>query len=110
MSESYRESKTETVTISSGGQNSEALSLDMMAWGCYQIPSTFTGTEVTVQFSINGTNFTNVPTEGSESNPATVTANGTYDLPVKTFTAPYCRLVSGSSEGADRTITVHLRS
>lgn len=99
-----------TLVIASGEQNSAAFGTGQATRGSFQVP-TFTGTAITVQVTNEDTptNFTSCPVEGNEANPITVTSNGTYALPVKTFNFKFFRLRSGSAEGASRTITVFLR-
>ena len=97
-------------TFANGATNGAVYALGQYAWGSYQIPAAFTGTTITVQYSVDGSNWTTVPTEGSETNPQTVTTNGTYRLPVMTFAAKFMRLVSGTAEGAARTVKLYLRS
>lgn len=100
-----------TCTIANGGTQSTPICTDGFITGTFSIPAAFTGTAVTVKFgNIKDGTFTAVPDMGDESNPQTVTTNGTYYLPLFTCSAKYFVLVSGSSEGADRTISVFLKS
>lgn len=94
---------TETRTIASAGTTSEAISLVNYTSGSFSIPSVFTGTTITPQYSNDNSNWTAV---GSA---ITVATNGTYDIPETFFNAKYGRLVAGSSQAADRTITLGLR-
>lgn len=97
------------MTIAAGEQNSTALGTGQATRGSFQIPSAFTGANVTVQVSHDGTNFVNCPVEGNEANPITVAASGTYAFPVKVFNFKYVRLRSASAEAAARTISVFTR-
>ena len=99
-----------TITIASGAQNSGAIGTGQATRGSFQLP-TFTGTAITVQVTNEDTptNFTSCPVEGNEANPITVTSNGTYSFPVKTFSFKYVRLRSGSAEGAERSISTFFR-
>ena len=98
-----------SVGIASGETNSDALALGGAAWGSFQIPATFTSATVEVEYSIDGSNWTSVPELTGETNPITVTTNGTYPLPAQTFCAKFARLVSAGAEGAARTIQIWLR-
>lgn len=105
-----RSADSAELTIPASAQASDSLETDRVAWGAYQIPSAFTGSTVTVEWSNDGTNWSTVTTSSGESNPQTVSTNGTYALPVLTAAARYFRLKSGSSEAAARTIKLHLKS
>jgi hypothetical protein len=98
-----------TLTIANSATNSTAHRTSGMGRGSFQV-GPFTGTTVTVQGSNDNqspTNWTNVGVEGNEVNPTTsVVDNGAYSLPLKTFNFKWFRLVSGSSEGAERTIRI----
>lgn len=93
----------ETRTIANAGTNSEAFDSGNATEGTFSLPGTFTGTTIQPQFSNGSTNWTNV---GST---IAVSANGTYPIPADVFKAKFGRLVSGSAEAAERTITLGLR-
>ena len=101
--------ETREVTIESGQPNSGVIDLGGGSQGSFQLPATFTGSDVLVQYSVDGTTFTDVPAITNESNPQSVTTNGTYYFPIKTFNARYARLVSSDNEGANRDIDIFLR-
>jgi hypothetical protein len=94
---------TETRTIANAGTTTEAINLTNYTSGSFSIPSAFTGTTITPQYSNDNSNWTAV---GSA---ITVATNGTYDIPSTFFNAKYGRFVAGSSQGAERTITFGLR-
>jgi len=102
-----RAPRIRTVTIASGGVNSTSFEPGRFAKGVFQLPSAITGTEFTVEYSIDGTTFTQVPVNAVESNPITsAAASRTYRLPKATFAARYARIVATTAQGAARTITV----
>lgn len=95
--------QTRTVVIASAATQSEAFVAGMATEGSFSIPAAFTGATVQPQFSNDATNWTAVGSAIS------VTANNTYAIPAGVFAARYGRLVSASSEAAERTITLGLR-
>lgn len=98
-----------SITISSGQTASAAFGTGQATRGSFQIPSDFTGATVTFKVSNDGVTFTNCPVEGNESVTPTVAASGTYAFPDKFFNFRYGQLVSGSAEGAARTLPCFLR-
>ena len=91
-----------TATILSGATDSQSILLQGDQ-GTFQIPAAITGNTIQPKMSNDGTNFTSVGSAIS------VSANGTYAIPSGCFAARYLKLVSASSEGADRAITVFTR-
>ena len=94
---------TETRTIANAGTTTEAISLVNYTSGSFSTPAAFTGTTVQPQYSNDNSNWTAVGSAIS------VSTNTTYDLPAAWFNARYGRLVSNSSEAAERIITLGLR-
>ena len=97
-----------SVTIANGAAASSTFSLGIRQWGCFQIPSAFTGATVTVKGSLDGVTFTTILPTNSD-NGQSVAANGTYQLPVNAVNFPFLQLVSASNEAAARTIPIFLR-
>jgi hypothetical protein len=91
------------VKIGTGASQSEIFEAGLVEGGSFSIPAAFTGTTIQCQFSNDGINWTNVDSAIS------VTANGTYVIPANVFKARIGRLVSNSSEAAERVITLGLR-
>ena len=97
------------VTIANTGTTSSTYETLGALKGSFQLP-TFTGTSLTINVSNDNTTFTACPVEGNEANPMTVSASGgAYSLPVKAFSFRYIQLVSGSAQGAARTILIVTR-
>lgn len=96
-----------TVTISSGG-TSVSFAPGRYAWGSVQLPATIDGTSLTFNYSNDDTNWTDVPTEGNESNPETVAANGTYRIPAMAFAAKFIQLVM-DTQNQDVEIKLYLK-
>lgn len=104
------ETKTATITIATSATISAVVELGASSVLGIEMPPTFTGTTLAIHgcATIGGTysvvNLSNV------SNPITVAAGGKYSLdPLLTAGWNYIKLVSGSSEAADRTITLQCR-
>jgi len=100
-----------TVTIAASGTNSSSFEVSLFAWGVFQLPSAISGTEFTVEFSIDGSTFYTVPPDSIGANPITgAVASRTYLLPLATFAARYARIVATTSQAAARTITLFLKT
>lgn len=95
--------QTRTVRIVAAATQSEPFEAGQGSEGSYSLPGAFTGATIQAQFSNDGVNWTNVDTAAS------VAANGTYVIPSNVFKARFGRLVSASSEAAERIITIGLR-
>ena len=104
-----RDTREFDITIASGETESPTFHLGEYMFGSYQLPSAFTGATVTINFSNDGSNWTAVPTLTHESNPETVSADGTYLLPSLAAGALAVQIVSASAEGAARTIKIYLK-
>lgn len=106
-----------SVTIPNGQTTSGEVSCELVTSGGYQLhaiefPAAMTGTAVTFTASrSSGGTFGSVRNVGgSAAYSITVTASAIVPVDWQVFsTLPYVKLVSGSAEGADRTIVVHLR-
>jgi len=109
--------KYTTVTISSGQTTSEVLSTELITNGEYQLhalefPAALTGTTMTFQGArdSDGTYVTIREVGGASAYSITIAASSGVTLDPRVFaTWPFIKLVSGSSEGADRSIVCHLR-
>jgi len=99
-----------TVTIASGGNNSTSFETSKFGWGTFQLPAAINGTEFTVQFSNDDTNFTDCPADAIGANPITCAADGTYFIPLAAFAARYARIVATNAQAAARTIALFLKS
>lgn len=85
------------------GTQSEAFDSGNGTEGSFSVPAAITGTTLQPQFSNDNVNWTAVGSAIS------VSANNTYPLPADLFKARFARLVSNSSEAAERTITLAIR-
>ena len=103
-----RDVGTHNVTIPSGS-TSATLGIGPAAWGVFQFPAAMTGTSLTIQFSVDKTNWTTVPTSGSEANPVSFVANQTVQIMTIAFSSGWIRFLSNGSEAADREIKVTLK-
>ena len=105
----------QSVTIASGGTASTGIEATGTNRGSFQLPSAFTGVTVTVQVSnanvatadlVPEATWTNCPVEGNEVAAITASTDDALCLPVKSANFRWLRLVSGSAEGAARTILI----
>lgn len=97
-------------TILSGATVSDAI--DLIGRGCLVIylPATFTGATITFQGSYDNVTFLALYNTSNTQMSMTVTQNRAYVLsPEDLVGIRYLKLVSGSAEGADRTITLVTR-
>lgn len=95
------------VTIASGQTASSAIDFRGRAGGGFRLPSTFTGTTITYQVSVDGNSYGSLYDQfGAQVVTASVAASRRYALPAELYGWPYFKIVSGSAEGADRTIAV----
>lgn len=97
-----------SVTISSGGTTSTSAVLHGCTPVLFLTPASLTGTSFTFQGSIDGgTTFTTMKYSFGTSVSYTVAANGLYILEPADFVGvDAIKIVSGSSEAADRTIKI----
>ena len=107
-----RSGNYQSVTIASGGTASTGIETVGTNRGSFQLP-TMTGTTIRVDVSNDVvasadlvTNWTTCPIEGNEVTPIVTASNGSYSMPVKAMNFRWQRLVSGSTEGAARTINI----
>jgi len=99
------------ISIAATEKNSSSFEVSRVAWGVFQLPAAISGTEFTVQFSVDGTNFTNAPPDSIGVNPITgAVANGTYFLPLATFAARYARIAATTQQAAACPIKIFMKS
>jgi hypothetical protein len=102
-----RADTTTTATILSGGSTSTSVDFMHASFGGLAIPAAFTGTSMT--FTVCGTIGGTYQALNDKYGTAVsmVVAQGkSYPLPMELAGWPYFKIVSGSSEGADRIITI----
>lgn len=106
-----RANSTATVTIASGATESGVLTLDGYAMGMIHLPSTYDGTALTFLVSPTyGGTYVALEDSSGAAVSLTVEASKAYALPEALFGAPYCKLVSGTSQTtSDTVIPVTLR-
>lgn len=109
----FRTSVTEVVTIASGGQNSTtfkpaASQTNGYARGSFVTPSSLTSTSFTFQVSVDGSTWVNLYDVFGAQISITVAASRAFPLPLELFDFAYARIVAGSAEGADRSISLRL--
>ena len=103
--------RNETVTIASSETDSTAIDCGGMVFTGFILPATFTGTAVT--FKVSDDNSTFYALKGSDGNDIsyTVAQGNAYAVENAVLFAGWrwIKIISGSSEGAERTIKVSLR-
>lgn len=111
-----------TVTIASGQTASSIIDARGYAWGVIEMPAAFTGT--TIGFSgittpntaallatdstVTGATFKNIYDETGTIYSLTAGTSRIIAIPAYVLACPFFKIVSGSSEGADRTLYVNL--
>lgn len=101
--------RTAAGTISSGGTTSGAISVRGGRIAAFYPGAAFTGTTITLQASVDGgTTFLPVYTSAGAAISYTVAAGHLtkFDPPLEGY--DYVKVVSGSTEGANRTVTLAL--
>lgn len=99
------------VVIANGGTVSAALQLQGLVLCGIQLPAAFTGTTLTFQASVDGTTFQPVKSTASGTALSYTVAQGTYvAIDPKDFQGiNYLKVVSGTAEGAARTLNLAVR-
>ena len=96
----------QTVTIASAGTVSGAVQADEFAAFGLMMPAAFTGTTLTFQVSGDGTTYQALYDRYNVAVSMTVAVNRHYDLPTELASWHSFKLVSGSAEGAARSLIV----
>lgn len=109
MSAIVRWTKKETVTIAADGDTSGSFQVGSSAAGSVTTPSALTGTTFTYEVSNDATTWSAVKdSAGDDISAVTVTTSKNYTLPAEVFSHKLARIKSGSSEAAQRSLTVFL--
>ena len=104
------EGSAQTVTIASSGTTSGAIFVGDFNAGSYLLPATMTGTAMTIHGSVDGVTWVAIRNDaGTALSAVTTAANGQYKIPAEAFAYQSIKFVSGSTEAAERTITVFLK-
>lgn len=99
--------KINTATIASGETVSDAVHLEDHVLCGFILPAAFTGASVTFRGSVNNSTYTTIYDYTNTAVGATVTQGRAYSLnPIDFLSWPYIKIVSGGSEGAERSITI----
>lgn len=102
-------SEVVSITIASGETVSGAFYAADAAHVAVELPATFTGTTLTFQVSTDNTTFQVLRDFQGNVVTAIVTQGVSYDLPEELVGWHYLKIVSGTAEGAARTLKVVLR-
>lgn len=95
-----------TVTIANGATVSSAFDARGFATIGFATPAALTGTAITFQVSHDNVTFVPLKTTANAAVSVTVTTSSAYTIPSEVKPWRYIKLVSGSAEGAARTITI----
>lgn len=98
-----------SATISSSGTTSSAIATGGRVIFGLVMPGVFTGTSITFTVSHDGTTYQALYDETNTQVSMTVAASRSYALPDALAAWPYFKIVSGSSEGAARTLYVQMK-
>lgn len=99
-----------TVTIASGQTVSEAVDLHGYSLLGVVTPAALTGSSMTFQGSVDGNTYNAIyDTSGNQLSMTVAASRFIAIAPTDLASCRYLKLVSGSSEGADRTITLAIR-
>lgn len=100
-----------SASIASSGTVSAAIPTAGLSVVGIQMPAAFTGTAMTFQGSFDGVTYQVIKSTTSGTSLSYTVAQGTYVAidPVPFYGLAYIKLVSGSSEGAARALTVALK-
>ena len=103
LSRQYRKT---TLTIANGQTVSDALYVDEFAAFGLVMPAAFTGTTLTFQVSADDTTYQALYDRYNVAVSMTVAVDRHYDLPTELASWHSFKLVSGSAEGAARSLVV----
>jgi hypothetical protein len=104
------ETKTATITIATSTTISAVVELGASALLGIEMPAAFTGTTLAIHGCSTSTGTFSVLTLANFTNPISVAADGRYSIdPALTAGWPYIKLVSGTAEVANRSISLLCR-
>lgn len=105
-----REQTETTVTIASSGTQSTAIPTGAAVKGSFLIPSGLTGDTIAYEVSNDGGNTWSALYRDGGTAVAAITVTSLkgkiIPLPIEVFSSQVARIVSGSAEGAERSIVV----
>jgi len=109
----YGRTKSEAITISSGGTDSTSAEVDNFLLSGILFPATMTGTTISFKWSIDNSTFVDVTETDGTAVSYTVTAGDVVRVDPSGWAFAgqgWLKVVSGSAEGADRAITLLFRT
>jgi len=95
-----------TATIATSGTVSSAVDFRAAAFGGIALPAAFTGTALTFQVSADNTTYQALNDRYGAAVSMTVAQGKSYPLPTELAGWPWFKIVSGSTEGGNRTIVI----
>jgi len=111
MSYTVRGNEAKDLTILSGAQVTQTVTVKGYASGSFGLPAALTGTALSIEVSVDGTTFKALKNAaGTAVTVPTVAAGDQLPIPADAFSFPYLRLKSGTAEAADRTVKIFLKA
>jgi hypothetical protein len=103
---------TVAANIANGGTVSQGINIGDFSRGTYRTPAALTGTVFTFQVSGDGANYNALSNETTDTAATgqTVSTNKNYSIPDAVFRYNYFKIVSGTAEGAARSIVCYLKA
>jgi len=95
-----------TAIIASGQTKSNGVDFVDAAFGGLVLPASFTGTTLTFEVSADNTTYQALTDRYGAAISMTVAQGKSYPLPSELAGWPWFKIVSGSTEAVDRTITI----
>lgn len=97
---------SENHTISSGGTKTDEIKVYGCSLGAFELPASFDGTSISFEGSLDGTNYAPIyDSQGIAVTVPTVAVSRVYAVDPTVFHAfNFIKIVSGSTESANRTI------
>lgn len=111
MQQILRHRTTKIATIAASGTVSSAIETqaEYPNMGLV-LPATFTGTALTFQVSLDNGTYQALYKEDGSAVSMTVAQGRSYQLPIELACWPWFKIVSGSTEGSERTLNLTLQS
>lgn len=106
----FRERNTQTVSIESGGTQSEVIDTGVLAFGCVIYPPALDGTLIYIEVLDKDSNWHRFADSAGEDLELTFYADKGVRLPDEVFAAGKLRLVTATTQTAERSFEVQIKS
>lgn len=104
ISRMLRAYTTATATIANGATVSDAVDMRGYSGGGYALPSTFDGTALTFQVSVDGVTYQTLYDQYGSPLSITVAASRSFPLPQEIFGWAYFKFVAGTAQSTTATL------